>query len=351
MRWPLAAFVLCCTTSCRGSAVPTSLADTQWLVLRIDTVQVAPHRPGTSTSWDNPAPQSSDGAECALLGAAGSFLFHPIAGKAAQYLCSFGSSPRTQDQDPTAPDLVVELSIGATTSYPTYTARDTLNHVFRSEFIVPTGAIGPEGLLLTVSDRDGNQREVIGSLRLRQEQLEQALASNPLLTLSDPTGSLQRLELVVSPHTSPMEKMDVAMEVRAGTVDSRFRQVRAGEVVEVAATGQYKVGKLYFDDWISPQGYPNGNGQTFNFNMDPFKSAPHGSGLAMVGVGDAKTGAIVASCARFVSRSSGPLIVGINDSDPTNNEGNAQFAIRVQPPSALEWLNGQTAGCAPGPGK
>ncbi|HRI64825.1 MAG TPA: hypothetical protein PK156_11305 [Polyangium sp.] len=346
MRLVLVAFALICTTSCRGSDAPGSGEDTQWLVLRIDTVQVAAQRPGTSIPWDDPVPQPNEGPECGILGAASSFFSNPIVGKGAEYLCNLGTRPRPREQDPSSPDLVVELSVGPTTTYPTYTARDTFNHVFRSEFIVPTGAIPPEGLLLTVSDRDGNQREVLGSLRLRQDQLRETLESNRLLTLSDPSGSLQRLEVVVSSHAGPMETAQVAMDARAGTVDSRFRPIRAGEIVEVTATGQYKVGKLYYDNWISPLGYPNGDARSFNFEMEPFKSAPHGSGLAMVGVGDARAGQSVAPCGRLVSRSSGPLILGINDSDPTNNEGRVQFKVQVRPPSAFEWLNGQTAGCA-----
>lgn len=335
---------LLAATSCHSS-VPTGGSDPPWLILRVDTVQVAAHRPGTATTWDAPAPQSNDGAECALLGVAGSLFFSPIAGKGAEYLCTLGSRPRSQEQDPSAPDLVVELSAGATTNYPTYTARDTFQHVFRSEFVVPTDAIPPEGLLLTVSDRDGTQREVIAALRLQRAQLTQALQTNPLLTLSDPAAGLQRLELVVAPQTIPTETATVSMNVRDGTIDSRFRPIRAGEIIQVAASGQYKVGSLLYDKRIDPRGYPNGDAKRYNFDTEPFKSAPHGSGLAMVGMGDAKAGQIVAPCARFVSRGFGPLVVGINDSDPKNNEGAAEFTIRANPPSAAEWIGAATAAC------
>jgi len=343
---PLVPFLaLACLTSCRGSAVPSGNATPQWLILRVDTVQVAPFRPGTSTTWDNPAPQSNDGAECAILGMAGSLFFSPIAGKGAEYLCSLGTRPQSQDQDPTAPDLVVELSAGTTTNYPTYTARDTFQHVFRNEFIVPTDAIPAEGLLLTVSDRDGQQREIIGSLRLQRAQLLQTLQTNPLLTLSDPTGGVQRLELIVAAHTIPSESVTVPMNVRSGTIEAKFRPIRAGDVVDISATGQYKVGNLFYDKSIDPRGYPDGDARSYNFDTEPFKSAPHGSGLAMVGFSDAKAGYNVAPCARFVSRSFGPFVVGINDSDPTNNTGDATFEVEVSPPTAAEWLGGSTGPC------
>lgn len=345
MRFIAPFLCLLCATSCRGSNVPSAGSDPPWLILRVDTVQVAPFRPGTSASWDNPAPQSSDGAECGLLGLAGSIVFSPVAGNGAEYLCKLGSRPRGREQDPSAPDLVVELSAGPTTNYPTYTARDTLQHVFRSEFVVPTDAIPPEGLLLTVSDRDGNQREVIGAQRLQRGQLLQALETNPLLTLSDSMSGLQRLELIVAAHTSDAESFTVPMNVQEGTIDSRFRPIRAGEIVDIAATGQYKVGTVLYTKWIDPRGYPGGDAQSYNFDNEPFKSAPHGSGLAMVGIGDGKAGQNVAPCARFVSRGSGPLVLGINDSDPRNNTGTAQFTVHVQPPSAAEWLGAQTASC------
>lgn len=344
MRFIVPLVCLLCATSCHGSAVPTGGSDPPWLILRVDTVQVAPHRPGTSTPWDNPAPQANDGAECGLLGVAGSIFFSPIAGKGAEYLCKLGSRPKSQEQDPSAPDLVVELSAGATTNYPTYTARDTVYHVFRSEFVVPTDAIPPEGLLLTVSDRDGGQREVIGSLRLQRAQLLQALQTNPLLTLSDPTGSLQRIEFVVAPHPNEAETITVPMNVREGTIDAGFRPVRAGEIVDISASGQYKIGSWH-DKWIDPRGYPNGDARGYNFHNEPFKSAPHGSGMAIIGIGDAKSGHTVAPCARFVSRGSGPLVLGVNDAEPGNNTGTAQFTMQVTPPSATEWLGAQTAPC------
>jgi hypothetical protein len=345
MRSFLPVFCLVCATSCRGSAVPSADYEPQWLVLRVDTVQVSPYHPGTTGTWDNPAPQSNDGAECGLIGVAGSFLFSPIAGKGAEYLCTLGSRPRRQEQDPSAPDLVVELSAGATTNYPTYTARDTFQHVFRSEFVVPTEAIPPEGLLLTVSDRDGNQREVIGALRLQRAQLLHALQTNPLLTLSDPTGSLQRLELIVAAHTNDAESFTIPMNVQDGTIDSRFRPVRAGEIIAISASGQYKVGNLFYDKWIDPRGYPNNEARGYNFDNEPFKSAPHGGGLAIIGTGDGKTGHNVAPCARFISRGSGPLILGLNDSEPKNNQGTAQFTVRVSPPRVTEWLEAQTGSC------
>ncbi|HMY21771.1 MAG TPA: hypothetical protein PKA58_35855, partial [Polyangium sp.] len=67
---------------------------------------------------------------------------------------------------------------------------------------------------------------------------------------------------------------------------------------------------------------------------------------AIIGSGDGKAGHNVAPCARFISRGSGPLVLGINDSEPKNNQGSAQFTVRVSPPSVTEWLEATTTACS-----
>lgn len=316
-----------------------------WLVLRVDAVNVMPYHAGTSIPWDGAVPQPTDGAECGLLGLAIGFI-NPIAGKGANYLCQLEARPSQREHDPSAPDLVVAIAAGTAAPYQTYTARDTFYHVFRSEFILPTEAIPADGLTLTVVDRDGGgQPEVIGAVRLERGQLVEAALSSAMLVLSDGSGGLQRLELVVRGSSQQIEEADANMDVRSGTVAAQMRPIRAGEVLEVAAGGRYRVGSFY-DQWLDPRGYPGGGPQGYNFENEPFKSAPHGSGLVMVGKGDAKIGRVVAPCARFMSRVAGPLVVGINDAEPENNEGSAQFAVRVRAPSAEEWLGASAQPCA-----
>jgi hypothetical protein len=350
MRWSrivTVAALFCAVAGCHGhGSEVASGGEPAWLVLRVDAVNVAPSHPG-NVPWDGPVPQPSDGAECGLLGLAGTLLANPIAGKGAEYLCRIGTRPRQQERDPSAPDLVVTLAAGTTAHYRTYTAPDTFYHVFQSEFVVPTNAIPPDGLTLMVLDRDGDQQpEVIGAVRLDRTRLVQAALSGPLLVLGDPAGGLQRLDLVVSPYGQPVETSQTSMDVRNGTVPAQLRPIRAGEVLEVRATGQYRVGSFY-DRWIGPAGYPGGGPDGYNFKNEPFRSAPHGSGLAMVGSSDAKMGLVVAPCAHAVSRVAGPLVLGINDVDPANNQGSAQFTVQVRAPSPAEWMNAMTEPCAP----
>lgn len=315
-----------------------------WLLVRVEAVNVAPVHPGTRISWDGPAPEPDDGAECALLGL-GVGLFNPIVGKGAQYLCQIGSRPKQREQDPSAPDLVVLLAAGAGATYQTYTARDTFYHVYRSEFVVPVGAIPAEGLSFTVLDRDGSLSEVIGNMRVgRQQLVDTALSSRPLLTLSDPRGGLQQLDLVLSPYGPGVEGTQADMNTQSGTMAAPLRPIRAGEVIEVAAAGRYRVGGWY-DRWIDPGGYPGGGPRQYNFENEPFRSAPHGSAITIVGNGDAKMGVVIAPCASFVAKASGPLVLGVNDTEPGNNEGHVQFSVRIRSPTPVEWMNAQTNPC------
>lgn len=89
--------------------------------------------------------------------------------------------------------------------YMTSTARDTVYHVFRREFVVPTGATPLEGLALTMIDRDRPTAEVIGNVRVgRGELVGTAPSSQPRLVLSDPAGGLLLLLGVndTEPHSN-----------------------------------------------------------------------------------------------------------------------------------------------------
>jgi hypothetical protein len=331
-------------TGCGEPQVPGS-SDAGWIVARVEAVSAAPFHPGTQVPWDGPAPDSSSGMECGLIGLAVG-LVHPIAGKGADFICSMASTPPQRERDPRAPDLAVVLRASQETGYPTPTARDTFYHVFQSEFLIPLGAIPPEGLLLSVIDRDGPAEfETIGAVRLTRGALEDAIhTSAPLLSLADPLGGLQRIDLVLRPYGSGGEEARSTMNAKSGTTAASIRPIIAGEVVEIAAAGKYRIGS-WNDAWIGPAGYPGGGPRDYNFKFEPFRSAPHGSGLAIVGKGDSRMGVVVAPCAAFVARAGGPLMVGVNDDEPGNNDGTIQFDFNVRSPTPSEWTSQQTFGC------
>lgn len=316
-----------------------------WVILRIDAVQVALNRPGTSQTWDGPAPEQGHGEECALLGL-GIGIINPILGKGAHLLCKMETRPKQRERDVSAPDLAVRITAGMGAVYQTATAWDTGYHIFRQEFMVPTEAIPAEGLSLSVVDRDGGEVEVIGAVRLSRQQLVSAITSGqPMMVLQDPSGGLIRLELVVSASSSEGEDSTFDIDASDGTVRLRHRPIRAGEVVELSAVGRYQIGSHY-DEWLGPTGYPGGGPKSYNFDAEPFKGAAHGAALAIVGDGDAKQGLLVTPCATTISRSGGQLVVGVNDAEPDNNRGSLRFTIRVRPPTVQEWLARSAPPCS-----
>ncbi len=339
-RLLLAVLLLACAPGCADSApeatTPYGFQEPPWLILRVDTVQVAPTRSDGVNPWDGATPEPTDETACGLLRAIGNV--NPVEGSGAPYLCQIDTRPPAQPIEPTAPDLLVALAAGTAAHYQSYTARDTFQHSFGSEFLIPTNSIPGEGLTVAVLDRDGDRSEPLGMVRVTRQELLTAAAGNPLIVRSDPRGGLQRLELAAFPYGLAAEDVETSLDIRSGTMPVPFRNIRAGEVLQVSASGQYRVSSA--SPWMDPRGYPGGS-KSGNFEVEPFKSGPHGSAIALVGQGDARFGAVAAPCARFVSPVSGPLVVGINDAAPYDGEGSAQFQVRVSGPVGSEWIDGR----------
>jgi hypothetical protein len=302
-------------------------------LIRVDAVQVAKVQPGTEAPWDRA--DKHDGSECGLLGAVAGAVVTPIVGNGLEYLCQVEDRSKHTEKDPSDPDLAVRLAAGDA-AYETYTALNSAGHVFGSQFVVPLGAIPPEGLTLTVIDRDADSYDLIGQVRLTRQQLS-GVAASPTPVLSLTSGAIQRLDIVVATLDGRPEELSVPMNAKVGTVPARFRPVRAGEVVEIFADGHYRIGTVN-DDLIDPRGLPADRLREYNFENEPFRSAPHGSALALIGRGDAKQGLVVAPCGHTIAKVSGPLAVGVNDTDPANNRGDLSFSVRVRPPTPEEWL-------------
>ena len=242
------------------------------------------------------------------------------------------------------PDLAVLLSAGDAV-FETNTIKNTAYTVFNKEFVVPSEAIPPEGLSLSVIDRDGDSFEVLGHIRLTRQQLvATSRSASPVLVLNDPTGGLQKLELIVTPSGASTDTVQFSMNASEGVKALPSRLVRAGEAVEIVATGRYQIGN-YHDHELDPRGYPGGGPRTYNFANEPFHSAQHGAGIALLGEGNTQQGLVVAPCGTTISRVSGKIAVGVNDTDPRNNHGSLQFSIRVRPATTAEWLSQQARPC------
>lgn len=349
LRWSLVLAVAMSGLGCRktdtySQYIPLSGGEPPWLNIRVDTVRVSPQRPGTHLGWDPPASASSKEAECGLLGLVVG-LINPVVGRGAHLLCRMDVQQKKGEGAQELPDLAVFVHAGMGKVYETHTEQDSISAIFRQEFLVPTAAIPPDGLVFEVIDRDGLQYEMIGRARaLRRDLVATAFSSRHTMTLVDPQGGIHTLELIVEPYFYRYEPISDTMPANEGTKQIRFRPLRAGEVMEVQAYGQYRVG-TWHDNVINPQGFPGNTLREYNFKTPPFIDAPHGSGLAIVAARDIRQGIVVTACTTVVTRLGGNLLIGINDEDPSNNQGWIQFAVGIRPATPFEWLGQEVAGC------
>jgi len=288
--------------ACSGGQPPKAPEPVPVVVLRVDRVSVSATKPGTSEKWD-------------------------------------GTSGFPGERSASDPDLEVHVSAGTGVTYASETAYDTADAPLRYQIAVPTAAIPSDGLRIEVVDADaGRTPELIGSIRLSRADLERALSTpTHLLVLRE--GALSRLEIAVSPY-APLEISGASMAAKEGFHNVGARELYAGEIVELQAEGAYTVGTWY-DKPIGPMGYPSGSARGYNLDIEPFHSAPHACAVATVGVGHLQ-GVLVTPKQRFVSRVAGPLRLGVNDNDPSNNHGTLTFKGATRAPTPEEWL-GQDA--------
>jgi hypothetical protein len=267
----------------------------------------------------------------------------PVAGKAAEFLCRASEpEPRQQEQDLTKPDLQVRLSAGTGQTYATETVRDVTLATFVHPFVVPVAAIPADGLRVEVVDVDGaDGGEAIGAVRVSAAEALATLRSPNHILMKQQAPSLQALELVIDAYT-PVPTATLVMPVSDGTKKVDGRELFAGEVVRVTAAGRYQVGH-YYDAPLTPLGYPGGGPKEYNFPYEPLKSASHGCGFALVGHQQRET-TLVAACGSFLSVETGPVVVGVNDTDPSNNTGDVTFTVERRAPTADEWERQHTVG-------
>jgi hypothetical protein len=265
-----------------------------------------------------------------------------VAGKAVEFLCRASEpEPRQQEQDPTNPDLQVRISAGTAQPYATETVKDVTQATFVHPFLVPVAAIPPDGLRLEVMDADGAEAESIGAVRLSAAEALKTLRSPTHILVKEQPPSLEALELIISPYTA-VPTATLVMPVRDGTKKVDGDELLAGEVVRVTADGRYQVGH-YYDAPLTPVGYPGGGPKSYHFPYEPLRSASHGCGFALVGH-RRREATLVAPCGSFLSTESGPMVVGVNDTDPSNNSGEVAFTVQRRAPTAEEWARQHTIG-------
>lgn len=340
--------VIALSAACAGgtpqSSTPASSPPPTHLVLRVDTVRVSPQRPN-GTSWDDVEPPRDD-AFCQIVGGAvGTAVLikfapaAPVAADMSTALCKALDAPMQRQHDPTLPDLQVRLAGGTGGAYVTDTRPDTTLVAFAEAFVVPVDAIPPDGLRVEVVDNDdprasgAGQAETISALRLSRDELLAALASPTHLLRRQQPPALLDLEIVVTPYVPATNR--AAMSANEGTSDARVVAM-AGEVLRVRTEGTYRIGSWHSDD-LSPSGYPGGGPRQYNWNVEPLASAAHGAAFLLVGR-HTRSAHLTPGCTTLLVAHPGPIVLGVNDRDPSNNTGSLSFTIERRAPSAAEWL-------------
>jgi len=321
--------------ACAPAARPpqiSSLPDV--IVIRVDNVEVSAFHPGTQETWDGEAPETDPAAVCKLV-ALGTGLVNPVLGAGTEAICGF-SQPAQVERSPTNPDLQLRLSAGQSTKYESFVESDQLAHNFSYEFVIPTNAIPSDGLRLDVLDAEGDgEPETIGSVRLSAAMLAGTFASPAKLLTLQP-GAVTRLEIVVSQY-APLTIPQTQTSAKITPLQIAKRALMAGEVVSIHTAGSYTVGS-WFTDQVDPSGYPNDAAKGFNFKQPPFDAAPHACAIALIGKDREFEGVVIRTERRFVVAHGGPLRLGLNDTDPDNNEGWFSFGGSARAPTVGEWL-------------
>jgi hypothetical protein len=307
-------------------------------VLRVARVEVKPLRPDSGDPWDvADAPHLDPG--CDLL-AFGGKMVSPAVGEGARLLCGLAARTPPLEKQPSNPDLQLRLSTAVGAAYESFVVPDALGFNFNYEFVVPTAGIPAEGILLEVLDEDaGQDPELVASFRLTSDQID-AIAKSPHGLGDFATGAATRFEVAASAY-APSKIVRTQLEAQSPPTPARVRPLAAGEVVSLRAQGSYTVGTLYTTA-IGPEGYPSGQLHGYNFEEQPFTTAAHACGVALVGSHGRVDGAVIGSAGRFVVTAAGPLRIGLNDRDPGNNRGWVAFEGETRAPTPSEWNSGLT---------
>jgi hypothetical protein len=318
--------------ACGAASGPPSPPLPAALVLRIDAVEVSSTRQGSQVAWDGDEAERDPGAGCKVLVAGATFFVPSLA--PVSTLCGFASAPH-RERLAREPDLQVRIGVGVDSAYASWVQRDASSLSLHYEVVVPVAAVPADGLQLEVLDDDGPQKaELIGGFRLSRDKLIEAYQSpSKVLVLSG--GAVRRLEVVLSPYT---DAPAVIVRRRASDAPVELgRQVMAGELVNVQASGTFRVGSWY-DATLTPAGYLDDSARSYN--LKPFKTAPHACAIALIGSGPTIDGVAVGVGKQFVVTHAGALRVGLNDEDLSNNEGQVSFQVARRAPTAEEWLAG-----------
>ncbi len=317
------------------SAAVAASSPSEYVQLEVGSVRVSTKRPGSDEPWTTVKEGGTGG--CGLLSLV------PGVPAAATTLCGAVQSSGGQAHSASAPDIFVKVSAGAV-AYRSYVVRRSFSHKFNFRVLVPAKAIPRSGLVVELMADDGKgsdeTKETVGSFRYPLAALVDAAKEGKILGGSD--GGIEKFELMVEAADGAPINGRFRFDAAKGMQIVEGVEVAAGQVVEVSASGSYRM-----PGQTTPVG-PNGVvavGQ-MNYPDEPFKSGRHGAALVRVGRGGAMTSALVYSCASVLAPFSGPLVVGVNRPSTNGLSGSLAFDYTVRPATAEEWQSGKVPSCS-----
>lgn len=283
MRAIVTGLVATCLVASSGDAAARS----EWVVLRVERVEVAAaHADGSP--WDD------DGDKGLACGAGSEELLGSSNwGRVVKPFCI---RPGTAQK---GPDLRLRLSADDVAQYVSPIAEDALVHDFQYGFLVPLDALQSTPLTIEVFDQDGvdpNGGEPLGVIKVTTGDVKQLLAgSSRIKTFAD--ASVTRLELTARRYTRGSRKQ---VSVGAGRRVARFAtSVVAGEFIELRASRT--------------------------------------NGTPTVVVGGNLSQLVIGRCTRALVTASGGIAAGFDDHD---RSAAIRFDLRVLTPSLTAWHKG-----------
>jgi hypothetical protein len=146
------------------------------------------------------------------------------------------------------------------------------------------------------------------------------LFANPTLEVGR-FGSVAKLLLQAAPAPELATRKRVALSARDGWTPTGVLIV-AGQDVILRAAGEVCTKGADRSRCAGPEGQP----RTADTSLPGFEARGHGGLVG--GIGDTRF--FVGRDRRFVAPSSGPLLLGVNDSDLGNNSGDFEVEIEVR---------------------
>jgi hypothetical protein len=215
------------------------------------------------------------------------------------------------------PSPKVSISIGAE-NHQTPALYFSFNPRWEYQLAIDTAGRGrdtPVQLLL----RDQNGGAIIGEFNYTLDQLLSKEEHN----LSN--ESIRSLLLKLEPLPNEPEHKIYQTNIAGSAPDWEDIRVLNGDTVRITANGSVCPSSWNRDTCGGPEGFSE---DWLNYNREGFYSFPHASLIAML----SGEPLFVGKKTEFIVKEPGILLLGINDNDPSNNLGQFNVTVEVNPP-------------------